>query len=546
MGSHTLTAVAADNLGATATSAPVHVTVARYLPAITNGTIPILLQPIATNMAAPDYAISPPGDTNRLFVVEQNGLLRIIQNGTLLPGSALDISGLISTSLNPTNANDERGFLGLAFHPGFNNPASPGYRTLYTYNSQLLGVGPTYVAPNGAAQGYQNTVNEWKISPTNANVVDSNSRREIISFGKNANNHNGGTITFGPDGYLYLGLGDGGNANDVGASHIEPGGNAQNLSTPLGKMLRFDPLHPALTPASPDPISANGQYRIPATNPFQGPGQAPEIYAYGLRNPYRFAFDRANGQLILADVGQNNVEEIDRLVLGGNYGWAIKEGDFLFNRTSGPSGAAGTIGAPPGNRSPGSPAGLLDPISGPLGTLEYDHNDGISITGGFVYRGTAMPELYGKYIFGDLALQVIGGVRVNGRLFYADLQAGTIHAFPLPQFGGSAILPNGLTVHGFGEDADGELYALVTNTSANGNGGIVYKLFGVRLTSRITGNLLDISWPVAGGRLQMQTNSPGVGLGTNWVTVPGSTTTNRVIVPIDPANGSVFYRLAIP
>ena len=101
-------------------------------------------------------------------------------------------------------------------------------------------------------------------------------------------------------------------------------------------------------------------------------------------------------------------------------------------------------------------------------------------------------------------------------------------------------------MHGFGEDADGELYALVTNTSANGNGGIVYKLFGVRLTSRITGNLLDISWPVAGGRLQMQTNSPGVGLGTNWVTVPGSTTTNRVIVPIDPANGSVFYRLAIP
>jgi glucose/arabinose dehydrogenase len=544
LGLHTLTAVASDNVGLTATSAPVHFTVARYLPAITNGNIAILLQPIATGMAAPDYAISPPGDTSRLFVVEQSGLLRIIQNGTLLPGSALDISSLISTSLNPASPNDERGFLGLAFHSGFNNPASPGSNTLYTFNSQLLGTGPTYVAPNGASQGYKTAINEWKISTTNANVVDPDSRREIISFGKNANNHNGGTIAFGTDGYLYLALGDGGNANDVGLSHIEPGGNAQNLSTPLGKMLRLDPLNPALTPGSPDPVSANGQYRIPTSNPFQGPGQVPEIYAYGLRNPYRFSFDRANGELILADVGQNNIEEIDRITLGGNYGWAIKEGDFLFNRTTN-TGPVGTIGAPPGNRSPGLPSGLIDPITGTMGTLEYDHNDGISITGGFVYRGTAIPELYGKYIFGDLALKN-APVRADGRLFYADLQAGLIKAFPLFQFGGSAILPNGLTVHGFGEDADGELYALVTNTSANGTGGIVYKFVPIRLTFQVSGNLLDISWPASGGRLQTQTNSPGVGLGTNWVTVPGSTTTNRVVVPIDTANGSVFYRLALP
>ena len=140
-----------------------------------------------------------------------------------------------------------------------------------------------------------------------------------------------------------------------------------------------------------------------------------------------------------------------------------------------------------------------------MGTLEYDHNEGISITGGFVYRGTAIPELYGKYIFGDLALKT-APVRADGRLFYADLQAGTINAFPLPQFGGSAILPNGLTVHGFGQDADGELYALVTNTSANGTGGIVYKLASLRLTIQRSGNMLDISWPAAGGRLQAQTN----------------------------------------
>ena len=547
LGTNTLTAVATDNLGAMATSAPVHVIIARYLPPITNGTIHILLQPIATNLAAPDYAISPPGDTNRLFVVEQNGLLWIIQNGVLLLTPALNITNRVQPPLVASNPNDERGFLGLAFHPGFTNPASPGYQTLYTYNSEqmLVGTNPTYVCPNGATNNYKNVVNEWKISSTNANVVDPASRREVISFGKNAGNHNGGTITFGPDGYAYLALGDGGNANDVGASHIVPSGNAQNLSTPLGKMLRFDPLNPALTTGSSDPISTNGQYRIPTSNPFQGAGQAPEIYAYGLRNPYRFAFDHVTGDLIEGDVGQNNVEEVNRIVLGGNYGWAIKEGDFLFNMTNGPAGPAGTIGTPPGNRSPGLPSGLIDPISGTLGTLEYDHNEGISITGGFVYRGTAIPELYGKYIFGDLALKT-APVRADGRIFYADLQTGLIKAFPLAQFGGSAILPNGLTVHGFGEDADGELYALVTSTPANGSGGLVYKLVALRLAFSRNGNQLDISWPTIAGHLETQANSLSVGLANNWVTVPGSAATNHVIVPLDPSTGSVFYRLAVP
>ena len=539
LGTNTLIGVATDNLGNMATSAPVHVIIARYLPPITNGTINILLQPVATNLAAPDYAISPPGDTNRLFVVEQGGLLRVIQNGVLLPTPALDITSRVQPPLVASNPNDERGLLGLAFHPGYNNPASPGYRTLYTYNSEALGTGVTYNAPNNATQTYRNVVNEWKITSTNASVVDPNSRREIISFGKNASNHNGGTITFGPDGYAYLALGDGGNANDVGPSHLVPTGNAQSLTTPLGKMLRFDPLNPALTPGSSDPISANGQYRIPTTNPFQGVNQVPEIYAYGLRNPYRFSFDHVTGDLIEGDVGQNNIEEINRITLGGNYGWAIKEGDFLFNMTN------GTVGAPPGNHSPGVPSGLIDPISGTLGTLEYDHNEGISITGGFVYRGTAIPELYGKYIFGDLAL-VTTPVRVNGRIFYADLQTGQIKAFPWAQFGGSAILPNGLTVHGFGQDADGELYALVTNTSANGIGGIVYKLVARRLGFQKSGNQLDISWPIIAGHLEVQTSSTSSGLSSNWVTVPGSSVTNHVAVTINPANGTVFYRLVVP
>jgi glucose/arabinose dehydrogenase len=424
-------------------------------------------------MAAPDYGISPPGDLNRLFVVEQNGLLRIIQNGSLLPGAALDLQSRVQPPLNPANANDERGFLGLAFHPGFANETSVGYRKLYTYTSEPIpaGTSPTYAAPNNAPQNFKMVISEWQMSAANPNVVDLSSRREIISFGKMAGNHNGGTIAFGPDGYLYLALGDGGNANDVGDSHIEPGGNAQNLTTPLGKMIRIDPISPTLTPTSGDPASSNGQYRIPTTNPYDAAGHVPEAYAIGLRNPYRFSFDRASGDLILADVGQNNIEEINRIVLGGNYGWAIKEGEWLFDR------ATGTIGPAPGNRSPGSPAGLIDPISGPLGTLQYDHGDGISITGGFVYRGTAIPGLVGKYVFGDLALRNLPP-RVDGRLFYADLQTGQINEFLLPQFA-NGILPDGLTVHGFGEDGQGELYALVTNTPANGTGGIVYKLVRV-------------------------------------------------------------------
>jgi glucose/arabinose dehydrogenase len=449
------------------------------LPNIPTGNIAVSLQPIATGLAAPDYGVSAPGDTNRLFVLEQNGLLRVIQNGSLLPTPALNLQSNVQVApvgtgpLNPANANDERGLLGLAFNPGFDNPGSVGFRTLYTYTSEALN-NPTYPAPAGATQAYQNQITEWKMSATDPNVVDPSTRRVIMSFGKNAGNHNGGTLAYGPDGYLYLATGDGGNANDVGPSHIEPGGNAQNLTAPLGKMLRIDPTLPSLKPLSTDPISANGQYRIPADNPFLStPGAVPEIYAYGLRNPYRFAFDKGGSHdLILADVGQNTVEEIDRIVKGGNYGWAQKEGTFIFNRTATATQVAGTVQVP---NSPGSPAGLIDPISGPGGTLEYDHGDGISITGGFVYRGTAIPQLVGKYVFGDLAL-VGSPVRINGRLFYADLQDGTIHTLQLPEFSSSDILPNQLTVHGFGEDSSGELYAMVTNTPSNGTGGIVYKI----------------------------------------------------------------------
>ena len=465
------------------------------LPDIPKGDIAIRLLPLVTGMGAPDYATTAPGSPDRLYVVEQKGLLQIVDNGNLLATPALDIQSLIGSSLNPNAANDERGFLGVAFHPGFNAPASPGYQTLFTYSSQPIPVGtsPTYVAPNGASQGYKNVINEWKMSVANPNVVDPASRREIISFGKNANNHNGGTVAFGPDGYLYLATGDGGNAQ---RRRCEPR-RARRQRAESGNRARKNAADrsfaPALTPGSADPVSGNGQYRIPTTNPFQAAGQVPEIYAYGFRNPYRYAFDTATGDLIMADVGQGTVEEINKVVLGGNYGWAVKEGTFLFNRTTGPGGNQGTVGA----NSPGVPAGMIDPISGTLGTLQYDHGDGISITGGFVYRGSAIPELFGKYVFGDLAIRNQQGVgRVDGRLFYADLVTGQLFEFKIPQFAGDQ-LPNQVTVHGFGQDGHGELFALVTNTAASGAGGIMYKFLPVPEPSTLVLLLL------AGGGLSL-------------------------------------------
>ena len=451
------------------------------LPDIARGGIAVRLNPIASGLSAPAYATFAPGVVDKLFVVEQNGLLLTVQNGSLVASPAMDLSARVSPPLVPSNANDERGFLGLAFHPGFSTASSAGYRTLYTYTSEIIPAGtqPTWAAPNGAAQGFRNVVSEWKMDTANWQV-DMSSRREIMSFGKNANNHNGGTIAFGPDGYLYLGLGDGGNSNDVGPSHLEPGGNSQNLSTPMGKMLRFDPLAPALTAGSANMVSFNGQYRVPQDNPFQGAGQVAEIFALGLRNPYRFSFDRTDlggtGDLIAADVGQRNIEEINRVVLGGNYGWAIKEGEFVFYRSD-PDGPGPLTAGSIGPRQPGDPDGLIDPIRGTQGTLQYDHDDGISITGGFVYRGSAIPQLFGKYVFGDLAL-LNAPPRVDGRLFYADLQTGLINEFLLPEFA-NGRLPNGLTVHGFGEDAAGEIYALVTNSPSNGVGGILYQITAV-------------------------------------------------------------------
>jgi len=220
---------------------------AHVLPTIQKGDIAIGLEPVAGGLGGPTYLTTVPDDTlNRQFDVDQVGLLRVIQNGALLSTPALDIRSLmLGSGFNPSNANEERGLLGAAFHPGFNNPSSPGFHTLYTYESVGLAGTPTFPVPFDPSMGgtnrYQNVISEWKMSATNPNLVDPSSRRDVLGIGKDASNHNGGTIAFGPDGHLYLGTGDGGNANDRGPGHIEAtGGNAQNRSGALGKMLRID------------------------------------------------------------------------------------------------------------------------------------------------------------------------------------------------------------------------------------------------------------------------------------------------------------------
>jgi glucose/arabinose dehydrogenase len=420
--------------------------------AIQPGTVQIGLQPIASGLTAPVYAIAAPKDPNDLFVVDQAGKIDLLHNGVMQSTPFLDVSGLEKAV--PLQAGyDERGLLGLAFNPGFNDPTSTGYRTLYTYQSEATG---TKTADFGPAPGtltgpidHQNVLVQWKVSASNPNVVDPTSRRDLLREDHPALNHNGGTIAFGPDGKLYLAIGDGGTANDSGNGHIVSTGNAQSLSVVMGKMLRID---------VNGNNSANGQYGIPADNPFVAtPGAVPEIYAYGFRNPYKFSFDGPTGKLVEGDVGQNQVEEVNLVTKGGNFGWGIKEGTFLFNRTGPNAGTDNPV------NSPGSPAGLIDPV------LEYDHNAGIAVVGGFVYHGSLLPQIEGKYVFGDFSNSTFAGPG-NGRLFYADLGTGQINEFEMQA-------PLGMWLKGFGQDANGEIDVLAsTNLGPAGSTGMVFEI----------------------------------------------------------------------
>lgn len=344
----------------------------------------------------PVLATSPRDGTSRLFIVEKTGKVRIVKGGSLLATPFLDLSGSVSKG-------GEQGLLGLAFHPGYRTN-----RKLYV----------SYTDRNG-----DTVVREYRAGATNANRVVMSTGRTIIKIAQPYANHNGGMIAFGRDGYLYIGMGDGGSGGD-------PGNRAQNLNSLLGKMLR---------------LNVNGStsarnYTIPSSNPYVGRAGRDEIWQRGLRNPWRFSFDRSNGNLWIGDVGQNRYEEVDRAVRtstgpgkGRNWGWRVMEGFHCYRPASGCS-----------------TTGKTRPL------LEYSHASGrCSVTGGYVYRGKAIPALAGWYVYGDYCSGEVWAV------------SGTAPSKPTPvRLLGAG---SGRLVAGFGEDDAGELYLCDLN-------GTVYRI----------------------------------------------------------------------
>ncbi len=338
-------------------------------------------------------ANTPSGPANRLFVCEQEGRIRIFTNGKLSPQPFLDIS----QEVVKRSGYEERGLLGLAFHP---DHAKNG--KFYVYCS----------APSSGKKGVDNEeeVREYTVSK-NADLADKATMRVVLKVDDPEPNHNGGDLKFGPDGYLYITIGDGGGQHD---KHGEIG-NAQNLNSLMGKILRID---------------VNQQpYGIPKDNPFVGKEGAggqpirPEIYAYGFRNPWRISFDRQTGKLFTGEVGQDKFEEVNIVEKGANYGWRVREGLHTHNETD------------------PDPKNWVDPIS------EYPHTEGLSVTGGFVYRGKAIPALAGKYIFADWTGPI-------WQLTNTGTKTWTRQKLPISRDAGY------WHIYSFGQDNAGELYVL--------------------------------------------------------------------------------------
>jgi len=360
----------------------------------------VVLTPFVSGLATPVGMEPVPDDATRLVVVQQGGQLRVIENGGLLTTPALNVSSLISTG-------SERGLLGLAFHPAWPDSA-------YIYlNYTRSGNGATVIARYTRSSAAPLTFN-----PASARI--------LLTVAQPFSNHNGGQTSFGPDGYLYVAFGDGGSGGD-------PNGSGQNLNDILGSIIRIDVDGGG---QAPDCGGTGALYTIPADNPFNSTASAcNEIYTYGMRNPWRFSFDRANGRLWVADVGQGAYEEVDTLVAGGNYGWNTMEGFHCYNATT------------------CNQTGLRLPV------YEYARAQGFSVTGGYVYRGTRIPDLVGKYVFGDL----------GGPIRALNLASGTPVVTALGTVGQAANCQFGYCLSSFGQDVAGELYAVTL-------GGTIYRI----------------------------------------------------------------------
>ena len=345
------------------------------------------LQQIAGGMSLTLYATHASDGTNRLFVLEQAGKINIVRDGVVEPTPFLDLTSLVNQDV--TRGYSEQGLLGIAFHPE------------YATNGQFF---VHYNAPN-----MDTIIARYQVSADNPNIADPDSADIIFTHQQPFFNHNGGQLAFGPDGYLYIALGDGGSADD-------PQNNGQNSNTLLGSILRID-------------VDGEAPYAIPDDNPIStvNPELEPEIWAWGLRNPWRFSFDRTTGDLYIADVGQNQWEEINfepaDFPGGGNYGWRIMEATHNFSGES-------------------DPGNLIPPIA------EYDHSLGCSVTGGYVYRGEALPDLQGVYFFGDYC---------SGRIWTTFLDSAG-------EWQTNEFMSNtGISISSFGEDEQGELYVVGYN-----------------------------------------------------------------------------------
>lgn len=351
----------------------------------------IVLQPVTDGLNRL-VSITHAGD-NRMFITQQHGVVRIYDGTRLLPDPFLDVRHLVTSE-------GEQGLLSIAFHPDY---ARNG---LFYVNYTNLG-GHTVVA-------------RYSVMPTDPNRANAASAVTLLTINQPFANHNGGQMQFGPDGYLYIGMGDGGSGGD-------PDNRAQNLGDLLGKMLRID-------------VNRGSPYAIPPSNPFVGQsGARPEIWSLGLRNPWRFSFDRYTGDLWIADVGQGRWEEINYQAAtnigGDNYAWKRMEGAHCF---------------PPGSTC--NTANLVQPV------IEYDHSVGCSVTGGYVYRGSRYPRLNGTYIYGDFCTgRIWGGTRnANGTVSVRNL------------------LDAPFNISTFGEDANGEVYV-----GDYGNG-VLYRITDTR------------------------------------------------------------------
>lgn len=450
-------------LGAVSTSAAEETLVR----SVEHSDLSVQLETVATGLTAPNWGTYAPGAGNRLFVTDQVGILWAIDLATGDKSVFADLSALLVPlgAFGPGTF-DERGLLGVAFHPGY---ASNGL--LYTYTSEpVAGDADFSTMPPGTAPNHQSVIREWQVpNPGDPSaVVDPTSARVLLRIDEPQFNHNAGAIDFGADGMLYIALGDGGGRDDEGIGH-DTTGNAQDPSNPLGSILRIDPA---------GSNSANGAYGIPADNPFVGmEGFVEEIFAYGFRNPFRLSFDMATGDLYVGDVGQDDIEEVDVVVAGGNYGWNVKEGAFCFDPNgSGPGFAF--VDDP----CPGEPPGLINPVAQYNTADSLDANqDGRAVVGGFVYRGDDIPALVGRYVFGDFSRFTESGTSNDGRLFFLNKKnivkrtgIKQSEIFELTLVGQENL---GRSLLGFGEDAAGELYVLANDVGVPfGTTGVVLKI----------------------------------------------------------------------